>query len=298
MALDRLSDIRLFLDAAQLGGFSVAGRKYGLSPAAASACILRMESALGVKLFERTTRRLRLTDEGEQYRQACQVALDTLSDAELALQEGRAAVRGTIRISAPSDLGRNRLLDYLGEFQQQHPDIKLALSLSDSTANLVGDEIDLAVRYGQLPDSTMSARLLATNHRVVCAAPCLLARVGIPTHPRELGNLPTLALVTASGPMHEWKYATPDGHHVLRIAGYEMTNDGDVLRKWAIQGRGFALKSRIDITDDLAAGRLVTVLDDYFCDPAPLNALYHRSPFMPVRLRYLIDHLAVRFAAG
>ncbi|MBV8659473.1 MAG: LysR family transcriptional regulator [Burkholderiales bacterium] len=295
--MDRLNDIRLFLDAAQLGGFSAAGRKHGLSPAAASACILRMEAALGIKLFERTTRRLRLTDEGEQYRQACQIALDTLSDAELALQEGRATVRGTVRISAPSDLGRNRLLDYLSEFQQQYPEIKFSLSLSDTNANLVGDEIDLAIRYGQLPDSTMAARLLATNHRVVCASPSLLERVGVPARPRDLATLPTLVLVTGGGPMHEWKYAGPEGPNVLRVTHHQTTNDGDVLRKWALQGRGFALKSRIDIADDLAAGRLVTVLSDYFAEPAPLNALYHRSTLMPARLRYLIDHLTARFAA-
>ncbi|MFP5392759.1 MAG: LysR family transcriptional regulator [Gammaproteobacteria bacterium] len=294
---DRISDLQLFVDAAQLGSLSAAGRKHGLSPAAASACILRMEAALGTRLFHRTTRQLRLTPEGELYRQHCRQALAALAEGSASLQAGMDEVRGRVRLSAPSDLGRTLLLGMLAEFQAAHPQLELCLSLSDVTANLVGEEIDLAVRYGEPADSTLVARRLAGNRRVVCASPDLLARTGTPAHPRELAALPALVLVTGAGPLHEWRYREGGERTSVRVHGRHETNDGEVLRRWARHGLGFAYKSALDVMEDLDAGRLVTVLDAYFVDEAPLHLLYHRAAVQPPRLRKLIDFLVARFQA-
>lgn len=295
--MDRLNDLRLFVDAAALGSFSAAGRKQGLSPAAASACIQRLEAALGVKLFERSTRRLRLTEEGQAYRHYGQQALDALAEAEQVLQAGQAQVQGTLRISAPSDLGRNVLLQHIGTFQAQHPQVRVVLSLDDTPVHLIGDEIDLAIRYGQPADSRMVARQLAPSRRVVCAAPELLARVGVPQTPEDLATLPTLVLLTAGRPLQEWAYRSGGARRTVRVAGQHESNDGDVLRRWALQGLGFVYKSLLDVAEDVAAGRLVTVLDSYFTEPAPLHLLYHPHGFQPPRLRQMVAHLLWAFSA-
>lgn len=293
--MDRLNDLRLFIDACALGSFSAAGRKHGLSAAASSATIQRLEAALGVRLFERTTRRLRLTEEGEAYRHYGQQALDALTEAEQVLSAGQAEVRGTLRLSAPSDLGRNALLAHLDSFQRQHPRLKLALSLSDTPADLLADDIDLAIRYGLPRDSRMVARLLAPSRRVVCAAPALVDALGAPDTPDALATLPTLVLVTEAGPMQDWRYRSGDSARSVKVARTHESNDGDVIRRWAIQGRGFAYKSLLDVEGDLQAKRLVTVLDDHFTEAAPLNALYHPHGFQPPRLKLLIAHLQQSF---
>lgn len=295
--VDSLSAIRLFLDAAALGSFSAAGRKQGLSPAAASASIQRLEAGLKTRLFERTTRQLRLTEEGRHYRHYSEQALALMAEAEAGLQ-AQGAVRGLVKISAPSDFGRNVLLGWLEAFRQRHPDVQYALSLSDSTSDLVQDDIDLAVRYGLLPDSDMVARPLLPNRRVVCAAPALLERCGVPEHPEQLDGLPALVLVTASGPMNEWRYMAGGARHTVRVQRSHQSNDGEVIRKWALAGQGFAYKSLLDIEDDLRAGRLHTVLDDYFRESVPLNLLYRRSRFQPPRIALLVDFLLERCAAA
>ncbi|MDE2427916.1 MAG: LysR family transcriptional regulator [Burkholderiales bacterium] len=296
LASDRLSVLRVFLDAAALGSFSAAGRQHGISPAATSASMQKLEAALNVTLFERTTRQLRLTEEGQLYQYYCQQALALMNEAEASLQARDSAVRGTIKISAPSDIGRKVLLGFLDEFRQRHPEVQFSLMLSDTPANLVQDDIDIAIRYGQLPDSDRVARQLLPNRRVVCAAPALLARTGIPATPEALAHMPTLVLVTAAGAMQDWRYCVDGKTCLVRVQGQQQTNDGEVLRKWALSGQGFAYKSRVDIADDLHYGRLQTVLDAYFVDSAPLNLLYHRSAFQPARLRLLIPFLLERFA--
>ncbi|AOZ49329.1 LysR family transcriptional regulator [Chromobacterium vaccinii] len=296
MPFDRLADLRLFQDASLLGSFSAAGRKHGLSPAAASACIQRMEAALGARLFQRTTRRLRLTEAGETYLTYCRQALELLEEGEHRLQQEQRELSGVIRLSAPSDLGRNQLLGCLDRFGAEHPAVHFSLSLSDTPADLIGDDIDLAIRYGQPADSSLVARQLAASRRVVCAAPALLERLGMPSHPQDLAALPTLTLMTGHGPMNEWRYRDMGEARTLRLERARQSNDGEVLRRWAVQGLGFAYKSQLDIAADLAAGRLATVLDDYFTEPAPLHLLYPGHRLQPARIRRLVDFLLAEFS--
>lgn len=148
--MDNLGDVRLFVEAASLGGLSAAGRKLGLSPAAASARLIKLESVLRTRLFERTTRRLRLTDEGRAYLGYCQQALQALDDGHALLQAGKSVVRGKVRISASSDFGRHVLKGWLDEFNKRYPEVSFALVLSDSLSSLLQDDIDLAIRFGVL----------------------------------------------------------------------------------------------------------------------------------------------------
>ena len=169
--------------------------------------------------------------------------------------------------------------------------------LTVATARLVQDDIDLAIRYGELPDSDMVARLLHPGRRVVCVAPALAARVGLPAVPRDLAMLPTLVLTAGDGAPQEWRYHEDGKRHSLRLQGAWHSNDGEILRRWAVAGHGYAYKSLLDIGDDLRAGRLQTVLDDYFDDSGPLNLLSRRSRFQPPRVALLADFLLQQFAA-
>jgi len=290
--MDRLSDMRLLVDAADLASFSAAARRHGISPAAASACVLRIEAELGVKLFERTTRHSRPTGEGLRYIDYCRQALETMEEATRVVQAGTGQVRGTIRISAPSDLGRNLLLGMLDKFMRLYPEVRLALTLTDSLSNLVQDDHDLAIRAGRLPDSGMVARRLVQGWRVVSASPACLATYGTPETKAELAELPTLVLTTRSGPLCDWRL----GGEVVQVRRYHESSDSEVIRKWAVRGHGFAYRSSWGLAEDVRAGRLALVHPETWRDETPLNALYHKTAFQPARLRLLLDFLEAEFA--
>lgn len=296
--MDNLGDIRLFVEAASLGSLSAAGRKLALTPAAASARLAKLEEALKSRLFERTTRRLRLTEEGRLYLEHCRQALQSLDDAHAALQSGRNIVRGKLRISATSDLGRNLLSTWLDEFNAQHPEVSIALVLSDGLSHMLQDDIDLAIRFGVPPDSTLVARRLADNRRVPCAAPDFIARHGMPTQPRELENFRCIVHGTVAGGLYEWRFNRGGEvqSYAIPAETARETNDGAVAREWALRGHGIALKSVWDIAADLQAGRLTMLLPEWSCPDAPLHALYHRSRYPAPRLRALLEFLSARFA--
>jgi DNA-binding transcriptional LysR family regulator len=296
--MDNLGDIRLFVEAANQGGLSAAGRKLGLSPAAASARLIKLESVLHTRLFERTTRHLRLTDEGRSYLAYCQQALQALDDGHAFLQAGKSVVSGKVRISATSDFGRNVLKDWLDQFNQQYPEVTFALLLSDSLSNLLQDDVDLIIRFGVPADSSFIARPLAPNRRVLCASLRYIAKHGTPENPRDLERFDCIVLGSAAGPANEWRF-TRNGKvesYTVPLAEARETNDGALAREWAIRGYGIAMKSMWDIGADLGAGRLKILLPQWRSADAPVHALYQRNRYMPRRVSVLLDFLVKRFA--
>jgi DNA-binding transcriptional LysR family regulator len=295
--VDNLGDIRLFVEAANLGGISAAGRKLGVSPAAASARLVKLEASLHARLFERTTRKLRLTDEGRMYLAHCQQAIQALDDARVALQAGRSVVRGKVRVSATSDFGRHILRGWLDEFNVLYPEVTFALILSDSLSNLLQDDIDLVIRFGVPPDSSLVARRLAPNRRVLCASPQYLAAHGVPRHPRDLERFDYIVLSAASGAANEWRFCRGDEVETFTVplANARETNDGALAREWAVGGCGIVMKSVWDVAADLHAGRLNMVMPEWRSPEVPVHALYQRSRYMAPRVRALLDFLAERF---
>jgi DNA-binding transcriptional LysR family regulator len=263
--MDNLGDIRLFVEAAQQGSLSAAGRKMGLTPAAASARLAKLEAGLKARLFERTTRQLRLTDEGRLYLNCCRQALQSLDDAKAALQAGQGVVRGKVRVSATSDFGRNLLMHWLDEFNALYPEVTFALTLSDSLSNLVQEDIDLAIRFGVPQDSSLVARKLAPNRRVLCASPEYIARKGEPEDPHDLANFDCIVLNTGSGPANEWRFTRGDEvqHYTVPLETARETNDGAVAREWALRGYGIVIKSMWDVEADLRADGLKILLPEW-----------------------------------
>ncbi|TDV33576.1 LysR family transcriptional regulator [Paraburkholderia caballeronis] len=296
--MESLADIRLFVEAASLGSLSAAGRKLGLSPAAASARLVRLEAHLNTRLFERTTRQLRLTEEGRTYLVHCQQAVQALEDAHTALQAGRSIVRGKVRIAATSDFGRHVLKAWLDAFNRQHPEVVLSVVLSDSLSNLLHDDIDLAIRFGVPPDSSLVARRLAPNRRVLCASPAYVATNGAPEHPRDLGRFDCIVLGTGASSANEWRFSRGDETetYVVPLSTARETNDGALAREWAVDGYGIAMKSIWDIGADLQAGRLTILLPEWNTPHVPVHALYPHTRYMAPRVRVLLDFLVERFA--
>jgi len=298
MATDRLGDMRLFVEAAALGSLSAAGRKLGLSPAAASARLIKLEAALRTRLFDRTTRQLRLTEEGHFYLQQCWVALRAIDEAEAGLQASGNEVRGKVRISASADFGRNLLNDWLQDFSALYPDLKIALTLSDSVSNLLQDDLDLAIRFGQPQDSSLIARQVAPNWRVLCASPEYLARHGEPETPADLARHTFIVLVTSTGPLNTFHFVVggQPWDHVVPMSEAWETHAGALAREWALAGHGIARKTIWDAAMDIRAGRLKVVLPDFCIREAGVYAVLHSNRYRSPRVRVLLDFLVERFS--
>ncbi|WP_176081765.1 LysR family transcriptional regulator [Paraburkholderia tropica] len=296
--MDNLGDVRLFVEAARLGSLSAAGRKLGLTPAASSARLARLEAELRARLFDRTTRQLRLTDEGRAYLNCSESALRSLDDAKAALQEGQNAVRGKVRISATSDFGRNLLMSWLDEFRSHYPEVRFALTLTDSISNLVLEDIDLAIRFGTPQDSSLIARRLAPNPRVLCAAPDYIARHGEPHEPADLARFDCIVIGSPAGPVNEWRFTRGNASqtYVVPLENALESSDGEAVRQWTLCGYGLSVKSIWDVADDLRAGRLRIVMPDWRYAEQPVHALYHRNRYLAPRVRVLLDFLSERFA--
>jgi len=297
MATDRLGDMRLFVEAAARGTLSAAGRKLGLSPAAASARLFKLESVLSTKLFDRTTRQLRLTEEGKVYLQHCIVALQAIDDAEAALQASKNEVGGKIRISASGDFGRNQLSQWLEEFSALYPEVKIALTLTDSLSNLHQDDIDIAICFGLPGSDLLVAKRLASNWRVLCASPAYLAQYGRPQTPADLIYHHFVVLVTAAGALNDYRFAIGEEywHHNVSMDRAWETNDGAVARSWALAGHGITRKTIWDAATDIKAGTLEVVLPDFIVSEPGVYAIFHRTRYTVPRVRVLLDFLTERF---
>jgi DNA-binding transcriptional LysR family regulator len=275
----RLDDLTLFVRAAALGSFSQAAREVDLLPGQVSAAIKRLEAELGVRLFARSTRSLRLTAEGEQYLPYALGALDTLREGGERLQPCETALQGTLQIAAPSDIGRNVILPWLAGFRQQHPGLVLRLSLSDQVTDVFRDPVDVALRYGRFGDASFVALPLAPdNRRVLVASPDYLDRHGRPQTVEDLAAHACLVYVLHGRPYDKWKFG--NGDSAVAVSGPVLFDDGDAVHRWTLAGQGIAYKSWLDVASDVGAGRLEIVLPQVPGEAAPFNLICpHRKQF-------------------
>jgi len=268
----RLDDVQIFVQTVDAGSFSQAARQLNIAPKLASSAVLRLERALGARLFTRSTRSMQLSEEGERYLPHARALLGALAQGEQALAAGRQALSGPLRLSAPSDLGRHLLLPWLDEFQHRHPGLSLHLRISDRPADLLRQPLDAAIRYGVLSDSSLVALPLAEdNRRAVCASPAYIQRHGRPNTVDELRRHNCLRFVWSEQLHERWRFTPPEGERVVTVSGNRVSDDAEVVRRWAVAGEGLVYKSRLDVAEDIAAGRLVELFPAAWCEPAPLN---------------------------
>ena len=301
--MDKLGDIELFVQVIKSSGLAAAGRKMGLSPASMTARINTLEKRYGVKLLNRTTRLVSPTEEGLYFYQACERILADLAQAESKIQLGKTSLSGPIRITAPSDLGQQHISQVITAFINKHPNVQPFLHLSDGIVNILEDGFDLGIRYGALSDSRLIAKQLADNHRVLCASPDYLKKRGTPASPSELSKHDCLAMIRLSEPMTTWYFQTEKGVQKVIIQAARQSNDGALIKRWALEGAGVALKSIWDIADDLKENRLVTILDKYtqnfnqkdLAGEAGIHVIYPNREFLPRRTRAFIEELSQYF---
>lgn len=280
----RLDDLQVFVQTAESGSFSAAARLLDMAPALASSAVLRLERALGTRLFVRSTRRLRLSDDGERYLPHARAALGALAGGREALAQGSPEIAGPLRLSVPSDIGRNVLLPWLEAFQAAHPKVSLHLRVSDQMADFFRESLDAGIRYGMLADSSLVSLPLAPgNRRTLCAAPSYLARHGAPRDPDELSRHNCLRFVMGDQTFERWSFHLPDGVKTVAVRGDRVCDDAEVVHRWAVAGLGITYKSRLDVFDDLASGRLVELFPPAHGQPAPLQLVCaHRTLLTPV----------------
>jgi DNA-binding transcriptional LysR family regulator len=290
----RLDDLEVFVSTAERGSLSAAARALDISPALASAALKRLEDTLQLRLLARTTRSLRLTAAGEQYLRHAREALRQLREGHDAIRQGQQELAGLLKISMPSDLGRNVLLPWLDAFQAAHPAIALQLFVSDRVADMYRQPVDLALRYGKLGDSSMVAMPIAPNNRrVLVAAPRYLQQHGTPANLDELAQHNCLRFALDEVLYDRWAF--PAQGKVVQVRGNRSSDDADLVRRWAVAGEGIAYKSRLDVTADLKAGRLRLLLPDVMGEEVPLQLVcMHRSQVTPIVIR-LRDYLRAQY---
>ncbi len=290
--MDRLKVIESFVAVAGKGSLTAAAKLEGVAPAVVGRRIDALEERLGVKLLTRTTRRISLTREGGAFLEDCQRLLTDLSNAEANVMAGSVKVSGSLRITAPAGFGRRHVAPMVPKFLAQHPALHVSLNLSDRVVDLPQEGFDCAIRVGDLPDSSLVGIRLADNRRLCVAAPSYLARVGAPKTPSELSKHECLVLSSEASQTRGWAFAGPDGaiSH-LRPSGKLDCTDGQVLHEWCLAGLGIAWRSTWEVSDDLAQGRLVSVLDEFAAPPNGIYAVYAQRKHQPLRLRLWVDHL-------
>ncbi|MGV2291550.1 LysR family transcriptional regulator [Trinickia sp. YCB016] len=287
-----LLDVALFLRAALLANVSAAGREFGLSAAVASARLANLERLLGARLLHRTTRRVSLTQEGEAFIKHAQALLDAADAARASVGHARDEPQGRLRVSMTSSFGRQHISPVIPEFLRRFSGVSVDLRMSDRIVDLVDEGIDVAIRIGALKDSSLVARKLAVNRRVICCAPAYLEAHGVPHHPEELARHECIVL---SG-QRDWSFMTPAGPVSVRAGGRLATDNGEVIRDALLAGFGIAIKSTWDVAGHLASGKLVTVLDSYpLAETVAIWAVYPTRAFVPTKTTAFIDFLAAHF---
>ncbi|MCK8462667.1 LysR family transcriptional regulator [Aliiroseovarius sp. S1339] len=287
-----IENLKLFLKIVEKGGLAAAGREVGLSPATVTDRLATLEAHYGARLLTRTTRSISLTDEGGELVKGARRILAEADETEARIKLGVEKISGTIHISAPNDLGRSQIVPLLDRFMSEHSEIAVDLTLTDGYVDLVGQGIDLALRYGELSDSTMKSRKLGSNRRHICASPDYLKCNGVPAHPDDLAHHNCLIMRFGTSTDQDWAFVVDGKLRNFRVYGDRIANRGDLIRRWCLNGRGVALKSEWDVRHDLAAGNLVSVLGEYAPSPSALQIVYPAGAVQPRRVRALMDYLS------
>jgi DNA-binding transcriptional LysR family regulator len=296
----RLGSIELFCLTAQHRGFTAAAQAAGLSAAAVSRSVARLEARLGVRLLMRTTRQVRLTDAGERYFEQCRQALGQLAEAERAVTGQQQTPSGLVRMSLPTSYGHYRVLPLLPAFTKKYPEIELDLQLTNRNVDFTSEGFDLAIRARTPPDSGMVARKLEDAALVVVAAPGYLQRRRTPRQPEDLAQLECIQFIQPNtGQPVPWLLQC-DGRFVEHAPNGRLRCTDDILGPVTLAraGAGVVQTYRFLVESDLREGRLVELLPDCAGASRPFSLLYPANRHMPLRVRVLIDHLMARLQSG
>jgi len=295
--MQRPDDIFLFIKVLDLGSISAAARSLDISVAVASQRLKRLERELGVRLLHRTTRHLHATPEGALLAEQGRTLIDDLDALTSGLRSASLGISGTLRVTMSATFGRLYVSPLLPLFLERHPEVKLSVHLTDQLVDLVSSGLDLAIRIGRLSDSSLVARRIASNHRVLCASPGYLRKHGMPGKPDDLARHDCLVQVGNQGRHDVWEMSDRSGEtYRVRVDGRIESNFGDQLRDAALAGIGIAQHSIWHIHDDLRSGRLQVVLPDYALPDSGIHAVTPQRRLVPHRVHAFVDFLSERLA--
>ncbi|KAB7740198.1 LysR family transcriptional regulator [Parvibaculum sedimenti] len=288
--IDRFADLQLFILIVERGSLTAAARELGLSQGAVSLRLAALEKSAEAQLLRRSTRRLQLTEAGDQFYRTAKRVLAEMDDLRGLLSGDQGALKGQVRISAPIDLGRRYVAPAMDAYMRDNPRLSVSLLFSDTMLDLNENGIDIAIRYGRLPDSALRIRRISSNRRLPVAAPAYLDRVGRPQKPDDLRALNCMTLYRGGGRFDLWPFLVDGAATTVKVTGDRDANDGGLLRDWAIEGKGVVLKSAWDVADDIKAGHLEAILAPYCAADVDLQIVMPPSRQRPHRVTALADY--------
>jgi DNA-binding transcriptional LysR family regulator len=292
---DIASELEFFVQIALLGNLSAAGRALDLTPPAATKRLAQLERRLGVRLVNRTTRSISLTREGETFLLYARRIIAQVREMEEAVSSGSTALRGLLRINATLGFGRTTIAPLASEFAKLHPQVEMQVEVTDRPVDLVESGIDMAIRFGELPDQRLNARCLMSNRRFLCASPLYLERNGEPQSLADLANHRCIIHRQNDDAYGVWRFMRDEHSEVMKVQGAMSSNDGDIVLGWALDGHGILIRSEWDLAKYLQSGRLRVVLPDFSLPAADLFVYYPNRRNQSARARAFIDFLVEHF---
>jgi len=294
--MDAISDLAFFSLLVKHGNLSAAARELGLTPPAVSTRLANLERRLGVRLLNRTTRRVSVTQEGELYLAEGARILDDLEALERSVASTRAQPRGLLRLNATFGFGRAHIVPAVADFAARFPEVEVQMRLTDRPVNLLDEGFDVAVRFGEIPDARLTARKIASNRRLLCASPRYLAAHGEPRTPGELARHHCIVVRENDVAYGTWHLRAGQRVETVKVRGPLSSNDGQSALEWALAGHGIVMRSEWETAAYLRSGRLRQVLPDWSTPPADIHALYPERLNLPAKTVAFVDFLVQRFA--
>jgi LysR family transcriptional regulator, transcriptional activator for dmlA len=289
--MNAVSDLEFFVELVKHGSLSALARDVGVTPPAVSARLAQIERRLGVRLLNRTTRRLSMTHEGEQYLTTGSKLLSALQELDRTISSSRATPKGLLRVNATFGFGRRHIAPAIAAFHRQYPDVEVQLELTDRPLNLAEAAFDVGVRFGEIPDSRLIARKVATNRRMLCASPIYVRAKGEPDTPRDLQRHQCIVLRENDTAYGTWHFSKGKRHETVKVHGVLSSNDGEATLVWALDGQGILMRSEWDATTYLQSGRLKQLLPDWSLPPADIYAVYPERLNLTAKVTAFVEFL-------
>ena len=289
--MDGFSDLNLFALVARNRNLAAAARELGVTPPAVSKRLAQLEQRLGVRLMNRTTRRLSLTPEGELYLANGSRILDDLSELEQLVTRSRGEPTGLLRVNASFGFGRTHIAPAVSEFVERFPSMKIQLQLTERPLSLQEEGFDLGIRFGEVPDARINARLLLKNRRIVCASPAYLKRQGKPSVPHDLTHHSCIVLRENDSAYGTWHFSRGKRAETVKVDGALSSNDGSIVLQWALDGRGIVARSEWEISGHIERGELLPLLAEWALPNADIHAIYLERNRLSAKLRTFVDFL-------
>lgn len=285
------NDLAFFSTLVKLGTLSALAQEFDVTPSAVSKWLSSLEQRLGVRLINRTTRRLNLTSEGEAYLSGSRRILAEIDDLEQEVSSTRNAPKGLLKVNATLGFGRSYIAPVISKFERQYPDLEVQLLLTDRPVSLAEGTIDVGIRFGEPPDARVIARKIATNRRRIFASPAYIKEHGRPSTPNELTKHNCLILRQDESAYGLWRFNKGKATQTIKVRGGLSSNDGEVVLNWALDGHGVLMRSEWDAARFLRAGRLEVLLDDYELPSADIYAVYSQKQNLAPKIRAFIEFL-------